>query len=936
MATEIKKKPSKTVKGLKIERKSGYSFKASWDVPSNMTKSDKDDRATALEIDWILNTPGKKDPKQVTKTGNENTKTDTLNLNNGEKFGKKTYTRNSFYPVNSERYLYDITVKVRGKNKKGEGKYATETYDIKKPKAPTIANLAFNEQGIVSTTITTDAGDGHAERFDTVWSFDMYDSRTKKWTNIDTSKKWAKRQTPQKSYDQRTSIPLSKDVSGYRGLGGSYLIFKVTATARGMSGDTEATPKKLYISYPAKASIMTPTVEGGLDSDGRLKVPLKTNSTDYHKVDKIELEYLADVNYASASDIPGSEVWDTAPGYDNATCTVLTMPVNRLIPQRGNHTYIRLKTTRLIEDVLVTYSAAYLVKQVEPPAASPAQINIKIISVEALAGGKSAKVTMGWNKDGRDDYDGTELTWSDEEDTWESTEDPKSYEFTWSNGSIVDEGVTYRDSAAIIVKGLEEGKKYWFKARRYVEGDSVIYSAYSNTADCMTTSVPESLVAMASGVIPTGASLPVQWTFSGGIQTEWQIKTEDGYGLASGQDSIGSAQISADKLAEGAVNGVVTFQVQAKAKGNYIESNWLTVAIQDAPIASVALISPLTVQPLSFTVTVDKLSNLKIIVSSKGISGQTPRGIEAQIAGDTVYSALITPDWTEDGENFTTEVYLPTGLDFWNKGDYQIEVTAIDQNTGLIKELDPIDFTVDWANPAVDPSEAVTITPVDTVIDGVHVKAAEITLTPPDGCNETDLYDIYRMDGDTIRLIGRSFPLDKVTTDLYAPYGDGVDLSYRVALVTVDGDEEFTDIDYVAGGDYLRFDWSGGYLEFPYNITIQDAYAKSVEFREHMDGSNDAYWRQNVTRTGKLGTNVIVLEAQEDIELARQLARHPGAVFVRTPNGNAYEADVQVTDMSQDDDKIMAIAIDATEVGLTEEFMLPIPNEKEEVEEVQG
>lgn len=919
---EINKKPSMKVKGLKIQRLSGRSFRATWTVPSNMTNENREDRAQSLEVDWIVDDPGK-NPKQVTKNLSVGVKANTFNLNSGEKIGRATYTRSNFHPLKKKNYLFSLTAKVRGVNSKGNGEYANISYKFSKPKAPSIVALSFTEQGVVSTTITTDAGTGKAERYDTVWKFEKYDSRTKQWTLISSS-----------ASDTRTIIPLSYDADDYRALGDDYYIFRATATARGFAGNTDAKPKQIYVSYPAVASIGDVSVAGSLDSSGRLNVPVTTNSSKEHKVDKIELQYLADVSYESASDIPGTESWDTAPGSDNATCSMLTMPVSDLIPQRGNHSYIRLKTTGLIENTLVSYSPPMKITAVEPPATAAADIQIKIISVEALEGGESALVTLGWNADGHDDFTGTELTWSDEEDTWKSTENPKSYEFTWSDGQLVDGGVTYHDSAEIVVKGLDEGKKYWFKARRYADSDTTIYSGYSNTGECFTNAVPESLVAIASGVVPTGTSLPVQWTFSGnGLQTEWYIQTEAGYGLASGQDSFGSTQIPADKLAEGAVNGVVTFRVYAKAQSEFVQSNLLTVAIQNAPVASVSVTSPLTAQPFTFDATVDKLCDLMVIVTSRGITGQTPRGTETQIDGDTIYSAVVAPQWTENGNSFTTTVELPTGLDFWNTGLYQLDVTAIDRSTELQTVLESTEFAVEWDNPAVDPSDAVTITPVDTTVGGVHTKGVQIALTPPSECNEDDLFDIYRMDGGTVRLIGESFPLTKTVIDSYAPYGDGMDLSYRVALRTVDGDEEFADIDYAADGNYLRFDWAGGYIEFPYDITIQDSYKKSVEYREHMDGSIDGYWKRNVSRTGKLSTNVIALESQDDIERARALARHPGAVFVRTPNGSAYEADVQISDMSQEHSKIMAIAIDATEIGLTQEFMLPIPNEKEDEEE---
>ena len=54
---------------------------------------------------------------------------------------------------------------------------------------------------------------------------------------------------------------------------------------------------------------------------------------------------------------------------------------------------------------------------------------------------------------------------------------------------------------------------------------------------------------------------------------------------------------------------------------------------------------------------------------------------------------------------------------------------------------------------------------------------------------------------------------------------------------------------------------------------------------------------------------------------------------MRLPNGSAYEADVQVSDLSAENSRIMTIALDATEVDLTEEFMLPNPYLLDEEEE---
>ena len=122
----------------------------------------------------------------------------------------------------------------------------------------------------------------------------------------------------------------------------------------------------------------------------------------------------------------------------------------------------------------------------------------------------------------------------------------------------------------------------------------------------------------------------------------------------------------------------------------------------------------------------------------------------------------------------------------------------------------------------------------------------------------------------------------------------------------------------------MRFDWAEGSLELPYNLSIADKYKKDVDVRNHMNGTSDAYWNQNVTRSASLNSDLIYLEQQDEIALARQLARYTGAVFVRTPDGSAYEADVQVSDLSSDG-RMNAIALDATEIGLTDEFILPTP-----------
>lgn len=921
MATAIKKVPSLAVTSLAVPtRETPHTMTATWAVPANLTSTKKKDRAEHLDVTWMLNLSDG-NVKSVTTTGATSLTTSTVNLDSVN-MGGTTHTRSSFYPVGNNPKLRSVSIQVTPTNRKGKGPAATVTRGWATPRVPTVDEITFdNSTGIASTTIRTDAGEDYQERYDTKYEVAITDSRTGKTVNSSDSSSTS------------TEFSVTHNFSGYQSLGyNDYIRMQVRAVARGYAGDSAAATRNLYVGYPAQVSISKVDISAKSET-GKCTVLINTHSTTEHPVDQVRLEYAANVSYDSAADIP-SESWTSTDIVDDANCTALATSVGNLIPERGKHTFIRVKSYHLNENVLFRYSDAVMLKELETPAAEAADINIKILSAEAGEGGESAVVTLGWNADGGDDYTGTELSWSDEEDTWKSTEEPKTYEFTWSDGPVTSGGVTYQDSAEITIKGLAEGTKYFIKARRYLDTDTTTYSAYSNTETVITSETPETIVAVCDRYVVANGSLPIRWTLSGnGMQTKWQVVSSAGKIIANGEGSLGATQIGAQRLASFAVSGTVTFTVQASTGSGWVSSEEHKVTIMQPPTLTISRASLLTAQPVTFSATVSSLCDLIVILTSQGAVGQFPQGRLRQTAGDTIHSDVYQPTWTASGNNFTATVTLPSGLDLWDLGQYTLSVVAVDRTTGLRSPERKADFGVSWANPAVDPDDAVTLEVQDTVDeDGTRFRAVEITLTAPTGSAQTDVYDIYRMDGDDVRLIGEGFPLEFVTVDEYAPFGSDIDLFYRVALRTVDGSVEFVDVDYEFPCDSLRFDWEGGFIELPYNLALGDKYAKDADIRQHLDGSSDAYWNPNITRTASLKTDVIPLAQPDEIDAVRKLARYPGAVFVRTPNGCAYEANVEVTDMSSSNKKIVAVSFDATQVGLTSEFMLPIPFELEEEE----
>lgn len=920
--TDIADKPSLTVKGLGSPKRTtvgsnSHYMKAEWKVPENLTNEKKGDRAQGLYIYWWLGMSGK-DPKEILKKTNESLTSNQINLNNLT-IGSKTYTRSSFYPLTKKKLHY-VTAGVQPYNSAGKGKTVKEKRAFKLPKAPKIGAFSFNnENGEVSCTISTNEGDGYHERYDTRCVVTVENTRTK-------TKTIAVNRT-----ETSTSFTVRCDVRDYQQLNYTqYVKVTVKAWARGYKGNSETSVDTFYVSYPAQATIQDISVSSA-QSSGKCTVKLKTNSTAQHPVDRVKLEYLANVEYSKASQIPGDAAWSTTDILDDAQCNALALGVSELIPDRGNHTWIRLKTYHANETVLYRYSAYKEVTDLFTPAATAANERVKILSLTPGEDGQSLDVRLGWNASGTDDATGTELTWAEDENAWKSTKLPEDFEFEWSDGPYTSGGVTYQDSAYITIKGLDEGTKYYVKARRYLDGDPTTYSPYSSTATCITSEIPSAVVATCETYVPSGDSLQLYWTFSGnGIQQAWRVVTEDGTILASGEGSAGTAQIGASRLISFATNNELSFHVEVSTGSEYVASEVHTIVIVDPPTLTLTASDTLTVQPLSFAVNVSTLSDLVVIVTSQGASGQYPIGVLRQTVGDTIYSDVVSPTYTEGTEGWDATITLPTGLDFWDLGNYSLSVVAVDRATGLKSEEAEHSFGIAWTHQAPDPFEAITITPVDVVEDnGVHHQAADITLTAPAGSVSTDVYDIYRYTGDGAQLIGEGFPLSYVVRDEYAPFGAAMTQIYRIAIRTEDGDVAFADIEYVAEGTAMRFDWAGGSLELPYNISIADSYAKDVEFRKHLNGDTDGYWNQNIERKASLSSDVIRLRQQEDIIKARQLARYTGPVFVRTPDGSAYEADVQVSDMSTEG-ALTAIAIDATEIALTDEFRLPTPFEEQE------
>ena len=278
-------------------------------------------------------------------------------------------------------------------------------------------------------------------------------------------------------------------------------------------------------------------------------------------------------------------------------------------------------------------------------------------------------------------------------------------------------------------------------------------------------------------------------------------------------------------------------------------------------------------------------------------------------------------DYPADEATVTTPID-PTVLDFIDGGTYDVTVKAIDRDTGLSSAEVTEKFVVVWGHQApAPPEDDIIVTPMDTIdASGVRTRSCHITLVAPTGAYSNDVYDLYRITPDGSYLVQESLALDAVVDDPYAPFG-GTQIGYRVACRTFDGDVNWNDYQYAMAGRDIRIDFGGEYVELPYNVSLSDGYVKDFEARRKLSGDIDGYWNDGVERNGGFSSDLIRVYEEEKAETVRHLARHTGPCFVRTPDGCAYAADVEVSSIGGARmSAALAVTIDAKEVGLTRDF----------------
>ena len=912
-----------------------WRWQTTFKVPSEALSDKSDARATYIEEEWELGI-GRgyaKNPKSVTfppVTYNAPISRD-IGVGLDWSNGWKNCRRESFYPFTSTK-LEAIYLHMRLCNEKGKGPDVWTYCSFLPPANPTVAALVQNAStGNVSTTIKANRDPkGVKESYDTRYRLTVLDTRTS-----------PKAKVVQDRTSTANTISISYDVADRQQLTyDQYVRITLEAWNRGFRGDSGHVSRSITVAYPAKATVKgvdVPTTA----ATGKVTVRIATNRSANHPVTGCKLQKLVGVSYKKASEIPASASWDDTSSVDNGTCTALSIGVADVKPDAGLTSWVRVKTWNDVEGMFYRYSEPVRLTKLETPLPSAQDDDIKLLSLTTGDDGESAIALMGWNADGTDDADGTVLTWSDDPNAWSSTDEPNQFIFDWSDGALTwtdpdtQQTTSFRGSATVHIRGLDENTLYFARARRYKETDlGTTYSAYSDTLSVLPTTAPGSVTLMAPAFIERGRSLQLSWTYSSDSpQTAWEVVSGDTV-VASGQDPIGSCVIAADRLSSLVSGDTVTLYVRMSTGGEFVASDPQVVRIADAPTLELTVPATVTAQGPSIGLASNAGCFVACVITADGMQSDYPDGVRTQTSGDTVWSGVINPEWTEGADGYSATFPLPTGLALWDGASYTVTAAATDPEPGLVSEQVQEGFSVAWAHQAPEPSDAIVLTPSDvTDEDGVRTLSVAIQLAAPADALETDVYDIYRVTPDGASLIAVDAGQTDLVTDPYAPYG-GEGMAYRIACRTQDGDISWLDYQYELDGQDLRIDFGGRCVELPYNLVLSDSYTKDFESRGHLGSrSPQGYWNENVARTSSLSTDVFKVREQAKQAALRELATFPAPCFVRLPNGCAFQANVDVKSLDWGHSTGFApVALDATEVGLTAEYMAVVPIPEEEVE----
>ncbi len=507
-----------------------------------------------------------------------------------------------------------------------------------------------------------------------------------------------------------------------------------------------------------------------------------------------------------------------------------------------------------------------------------------------------------WNK-----ADSAEISWSQNPNAWESTDQPRTYTITSVN------------AAKWRVSGLETGVKWYFRVRLAVEADGALsYGPYSDNAEVDLSSAPAApVLVLSAAVAAKGNMITASWGYVSTDSTNQAYAEICTATLNNGVITYGSVIARAKTeqhvditLGDGWVTGnTYNLCVRVTSASGHV-SEWsdpVPVQIADPLVCTITSTSLETEtipvsedNPEAYTINVLTEMPLTATITGAGTGGVTTLIIERAAEYHMIRPDDLQTDGYEgetvvlirqDGENQIT-VNNEDLIGCLDEGAPYRLIAVIEDGLGQ-SDTQTIDFTVQWEHQAGVPSGTVENIGLVT----------KITPAAPTGAEAGDVCDIYRISADRPELIIQNGEFGTDYIDPYPAIGEGK--GHRIVCRTANGDY-ITATDQPAWTDLIEqavideysiiVDFDGRQLILPYNITLSNKWTKEFQLTSYLGGSKQGDWNRGGTRTATY--NVILTEDEDadTIEGMRYLADYHGICHIRTPEGSSYACDIQVSE----------------------------------------
>ena len=541
---------------------------------------------------------------------------------------------------------------------------------------------------------------------------------------------------------------------------------------------------------------------------------------------------------------------------------------------------------------------------------APTDVSLETISADTIR----VKFDIPWQA-----ATGAELSWSDHEDAWESTDQPQAY--------MIDSA----DITAWNIGGLAAGKRWYVRVRLIREEDTkTTYSGYSDTQSIDLSSAPViPVLALSAAVIRADGEVTASWSFvsTDGTQQVAATVAKVVNGVYQTLANVATAQrvtISAERA--GWVTGQEYELAVCVTSESGRRSGWsapVAVHVADPITASISQSSlveqTLTEDGVERTVMSLIEMPMTVTVTGAGIGGTTRLVIER---AETYH--ITRPDERDFNgfEGETVYIYAQTGesaitidnddlIGALDDGAKYRLIATVQDGIGQHAEVEQ-EFEVHWSHQAVIPDATVVIDQTNMV--------AKLTPIKPTGAADTDMCDIYRLSVGRPELIYPGATFGTTYVDPYPTIGSngGHRFVTRTAngdFITADNELAWTDMTE-ADGDIVESDsniinFGYGRVELAYNVDLSNTWEKDFTETKYLGGSVQGDWNPAVSRSGTLSA-VVLADDTDTIEAFRRLAVYPGICHVRTKDGSSYPADVQVAESYAQDTAHKIAAFDLT------------------------